>query len=363
MNEKLAWLQALRGTAALMVVFFHLSPHWALVPQLRPFTQITNYGFCGVDIFFVLSGFVVYESAVRSIPFRGLFHFLRRRFSRIYFLYWPTFVIFTCVAVFVLHTQPKSTTQLFFSFFLLYPSIWDNWIPVAWSLTSELYFYLILGLLIFFFKKNHIKAIGLVLFFLLTWHLSWLIFLKPQLFSGEQPFRYALSGLIIEFLAGALIAATLSNREIFHRRPRLFIIAAAAVAVFCFFIGSTSPYYDRVEIMRAGSYGLAGASLLIIALALQNCKAKAPKFLVGIGNMSFSIYLIHTLIISLMGFLRHYFFSHSPDMIFFLSLTIPLIVLFASYFLYIFVEKPSIALANKDWGAIRTSNDVSAASR
>jgi exopolysaccharide production protein ExoZ len=62
MADKNHWIQVLRGVAALMVVFFHLGEYWALVPELHITKVVTHWGFAGVDIFFVLSGFVVYQS-------------------------------------------------------------------------------------------------------------------------------------------------------------------------------------------------------------------------------------------------------------------------------------------------------------
>ena len=72
MKHKLNWIQALRGFAALMVLFFHMRPHWKLTPTLAAFSGITQWGFAGVDIFFALSGFVVYRSARHAVPAQGI---------------------------------------------------------------------------------------------------------------------------------------------------------------------------------------------------------------------------------------------------------------------------------------------------
>ena len=72
MKQKLHWIQALRGFAALIVLFFHMRPHWELTPVLAIFSGVTQWGFSGVDIFFALSGFVVYRSARNAVPEQGI---------------------------------------------------------------------------------------------------------------------------------------------------------------------------------------------------------------------------------------------------------------------------------------------------
>jgi peptidoglycan/LPS O-acetylase OafA/YrhL len=83
MKTNLHWIQALRGLAALLVLFFHMSPHWDLVPMLANLTGPMKWWFSGVDIFFALSGFVVYRSARNTVSTTGLWPFIKRRLQRI----------------------------------------------------------------------------------------------------------------------------------------------------------------------------------------------------------------------------------------------------------------------------------------
>src|SRR5664279_2878735 len=93
-NHKLAWIQVLRGLAAVMVLMFHARPHLNISSLTAPFSHYFDYGFSGVDIFFVLSGFVVYKSSLRKITAKA---FVWNRLSRIYAGYWPVFLIFVCI--------------------------------------------------------------------------------------------------------------------------------------------------------------------------------------------------------------------------------------------------------------------------
>ena len=99
MKQKLHWIQALRGFAALIVLFFHMRPHWELTPVLAIFSGVTQWGFSGVDIFFALSGFVVYRSARNAVPEQGIWLFVKRRLLRIYLGYWPVLVLIALTTV------------------------------------------------------------------------------------------------------------------------------------------------------------------------------------------------------------------------------------------------------------------------
>ncbi|MBH1963847.1 MAG: acyltransferase [Comamonadaceae bacterium] len=122
-----------------MILFFHMLPHWDLVPILALTNTVTRWGFSGVDIFFALSGFVVYRSARRSIPARRVRQFVKKRLLRIYLGYWPVLLLIALTTVFVYHSSLPDLKKMVFSTLLLYPNIWDNWLPPAWSLTMEIY--------------------------------------------------------------------------------------------------------------------------------------------------------------------------------------------------------------------------------
>ena len=134
MNPKNDWLQALRALAALAVLFFHMAPHWALSPHLAPAQAWMHWGFSGVDVFFVLSGFVVYQTADK--PSYSARRFLLRRGLRIYLGYWPVLLLTAALAWAASAWPPLGKAVR--SALLLSPSLFDNWVPTAWSLTYEL---------------------------------------------------------------------------------------------------------------------------------------------------------------------------------------------------------------------------------
>lgn len=148
-SSRLNELDALRGIAALLVVAFHFT-------MGRPEAAYGfKYGICGVDLFFVISGFVIFMSLTRV---KTGADFIISRASRLYPAYWAA-VSFTFMLIvgrsLVLDGQIGKIGLLnylanltMFQFFVLIPDLDGPY----WSLTIELMFYV--AVLILFQKKN-----------------------------------------------------------------------------------------------------------------------------------------------------------------------------------------------------------------
>ena len=336
----LHWIQALRGIAALMVLFFHMHPHWDLVAPLSYTGVVTRWGFSGVDIFFALSGFVVYRSAWRTIPSRGIWPFAKKRLLRIYLGYWPVLLVIALTTVFVYHDSLPALRKMVFSTLLLYPNIWDNWLPPAWSLTMEIYFYLWIALIALLPQRHQIKAIVGVMLLLAAWGVGWLIADRAGVFNGQQPLRYWLTGLGLEFLAGALLAHAYERKAAIFQAPSVTIPACVLTMAAGIGLGMTSPYFDRVEVMRAASFGVMGISALVLALTLEQTRFTPPAWLVAVGNASYSLYLLHTFLLDASGRIRwHLGLTSSTALLCFL-LMLPVLIVLLSLLWYRWVEKP-----------------------
>lgn len=305
-RQKLEWLQALRGVAALMVLFFHMTPYWKDLPVLGAFTGAMHFGFAGVDVFFVLSGFVVYASARQCVGLREVSEFVKRRMLRIYMGYWPVLLVFAAVPWIVKGAEGLSWERVLRSVFLLYPNISDNWVPTAWSLTYELFFYAWLALVsLCAGPAVRLRVVAALLAVVVAWNTVWLMAASGTMLMGQQPLRFGLTGYAAEFLAGALVFEWYVRYSSARVDPWVVLPACGAVVLLGFAVGSTSPYFDRVEIMRAGSYGVAAIGFLGTALALQRQAVRAPLWLVRIGDASFSVYLIHIFLLSGLGYVRY----------------------------------------------------------
>jgi exopolysaccharide production protein ExoZ len=291
----LDWLQALRGVAALMVLAFHLAPYWNTLPQLAVFTDIAQWGFAGVDVFFVLSGFVVCRTAVSAAKDQRIPQFLWHRLLRIYLGYWPALLLFAAVSVLLLERELPDLATLARSASLLQPQLHEHWLLPAWSLTLELYFYGALVALVLLRPTAPWLPLAGALAFLVLWHGSWFLVDADAAMHGELPLSLLLTAYAAEFLAGALLAEL-------HARWRGAPWPPAALAGFGIigvggaWVGLESGTFNTVS-LRALTFGVAAVALCVMALALQASRLRPPRWLARVGDASFSIYLLHTFLI------------------------------------------------------------------
>jgi len=307
MNEKtkkIDSIQLLRGVAAFSVVFYHLTlveKKYAGTDSYLP--DLLTAGRSGVDLFFVISGFIMVLITRRkwgqnSDPGNFLLH----RFARIYPNYW--FYFFVTLAVFwwqpsFVNASQRGHANLVSSFFL-FPSSSLPLVMVAWSLIYELYFYLLFSMLM---RCRERLVIPLLI--------GWLILLTAVnlLWTGPGPgpvLEVMLSPYSIEFIFGALGAIVFSGRWIGRLPDTLlfFVIAAAAVSVpllFPRFYGNGS-FYGPGLLTQTLIFGLIFA-LLVISLAALELKREIKfwPWLIRLGDISFTVYLSQLLVIGAIG--------------------------------------------------------------
>lgn len=128
-----------------MVLLFHLN--------------LVHTGYKGVDIFFVISGFVMYYSLYfKSRP--KAFNFIINRLTKIYFLYWVALILLYVI-------KPFKVEASFFKSFFLIPGHYSI-LGVSWSLSYELYFYFLIGTVVYLVRNKYHKEIFYLLFFIST---------------------------------------------------------------------------------------------------------------------------------------------------------------------------------------------------
>ena len=303
-DTKNDWLQVLRAVAALMVVFFHARILWEGQPLLSGTQALLHWGFAGVDIFFVLSGYVVWKSADNS-SFKAS-RFLTRRFFRVYLGYWCALALLVSMYAVSGQLGKLAPEHALGSIFLLNIWLHENWLPTAWSLPYELYFYLWVALLCALLPpKGRGPGLVLVLLALAAWTL-WCVLRLPHLVAHNvQPFILLATPMGLQFLAGALIAKYLKLPSVnTKRRPAraaAIMVLGLVLATLGFLWGRSDPLFDRVLVWRAISFGWVGVGLLLVALAASMLQWRAPRMLVTIGDASYSLYLLHPLLILFIG--------------------------------------------------------------
>jgi peptidoglycan/LPS O-acetylase OafA/YrhL len=297
--NKILSIQALRGIAVLGVVLFHsfsIEQKYSGGDFLLP--DFLRMGQTGVDLFFVISGFVMVTVTKGRFARRNeMGRFLWGRLTRIYPTYWFYFSLTAVVLVikpgWVNSSQGHQVHLL--SSFLLLPSDQLPLVMVAWSLIYEMWFYLVFTILLRFHEC-------LLLPSLLVWGTIVttvnLVTAIDRLPPGLQIILHPYS---LEFITGALIALFLARQDTAALSRRSAILILALVLAAGFPLAYRHNVIELPGLSREITIGLLFGLLLLSCATLENHRFTPPKFLQFIGDISYSIYLSHVLVLSAIG--------------------------------------------------------------
>ncbi len=301
----IANIQTLRFLAALAVVLHHTQMHVAAAGEGGgPFAPFGVIGYFGVDIFFVISGYIMWHTT-RALhgPLHGL-DFAYRRASRIYSGYWPYFLIALIVTASLL---PETLAQkdLAGSFFLTRTPIPELLIPVSWTLSFELYFYALFTLLIMLPERWHLRLLVAAALLVAAIQAHGLHayggYHRDNFAEVSMLYRFFGSAYLLEFIAGSLLAAGRRHLAIHPAIPALlFAIMLGAAWIYQAQLpeGTLSRGYYQPERVAL----LGGAALFCVwtAIALEERRiAPFPRQALWLGAVSYSLYLSHTIILQL----------------------------------------------------------------
>ena len=339
-NEKfhLPSLQVLRAIAALMVVFHHVSSGVnVFVHPVHPvIRQFFDYGFLGVDLFFVLSGFIITHAHFADPPGRAAAaNFMRKRLVRIYPPFLPVAV--AMVALFFLApgvAQGGREISLASSLLLL-PSSGDPALYVAWTLIHEMLFY---SIFLAFYLSRRALLVALSL-----WACAIVGAEALQLAQGSA--RYTLGLLNLEFLVGVLVALgarhfDLSKGGIWRLLAGLALMGIALPLI----PPDNTPAWSRIGFA-------AGIGLVVLQMVVCDRRRRLawPAALLLVGNASYSLYLVHGPLISVMSRLAAGLGAYWP-----VVFGVQVVVCLAAGLLYYFlVERRSLSMINASMGRNR----------
>lgn len=292
----IANIQMLRAVAALAVVLHHTQFHLQLAYGTPLFALV---GRAGVDLFFLISGFVMVYTTRDSQ--RTTVQFWTDRAVRIVPLYWlgTTFVILLFIAGLpALDVQELRLGDIVKSYlFIPYLASYGEGRPildVGWTLNYEVYFYALFGLT--FFVRSQAKALLMLgVLFVAIWLF---VKLNPQL-----PFVIAHYGsaLVFEFLIGGAIAlwhhGWVSGKP--AKRPALGA-ALVLVGLVAVFLGGWkyAAIVNQNPELRVAVFG--GPSILVLVGALlleQAGYTVKSRFVLLLGAASYAIYLAHPMVL------------------------------------------------------------------
>jgi len=303
---KLTGIEAARGIAAAMVVFYHAANHMRLNIGYLPLGGVAHFGHAGVDFFFVLSGFIIFFVHGKDIGIKSkLSHYAQRRFTRIYPLYWFV-ILLTLVLEMAFGKGNHPDLKFVLQSISLFPTISDPYIGVAWTLQHEFIFYFMFAIVIV-----HAR-IGLLIFLL------WFLIIIANWYSGFMMDDGALakkltSPFSIEFFFGMFAAwLTLNHVNTFRNKQlplesllklkedlNIFLIIGVILFI-GFGIAENLNLFDGFASNGRLAYGLSSI-LIVLGLARKNKKDHwiTTKIASTLGSASFSIYLTHLIFIGI----------------------------------------------------------------
>ena len=314
--RKLQNLQALRAVAATAVVMAHLGALGARFPAVG-----TEFGVYGVDIFFVLSGFIM--SYVTRSSWGRPGSFLVHRALRIYPLWWICLIIAAPWISRYLFQAPDMYFGYVARSWFLWPAISPrgDLLPLlvpGWTLAYEAAFYLFFAALMPFDRR------GLVVKVLLVFGAAWAC--SSLLPSGSAEQRFLANPIYFEFALGALVA-DMHARDFLNARW----ISVTCLVAFALVIVAVVSKMNPDGVWRFAICGVPAAAVLMLALYMESRGRFAPTWLVFLGEASYSLYLTHTMTISRL----QAFFSG-----WFGLLAIALLCLLVGIIVHLCVERP-----------------------
>jgi peptidoglycan/LPS O-acetylase OafA/YrhL len=334
-------VQILRGIAALAVVIHHaclmVLENGAKPALLNQFGYFTDLGASGVDIFFVISGFIMVFVSHQSFgrP-NAASEFWLKRLVRIVPLYWiyTTIMLLLVLSPFAMKHAVFSLSYTVKSYLFIPAFIPGSTMSLpqpllipGWTLFYEMFFYLILGTWLRFGRLE-----TLVPFVLCCFSLS--LMASRVLGDGSAVGAFLGQPIMFEFLFGVIVGYAFVKGR--HLSPR-GSLACVWVAV-AFFV--LSIFARPALASRWIFWGLPSALLLYGAVGLSVGKGKLVSYLVGLGDSSYTLYLQHAFVILVVGgFLKRSILVHQlpPDLLIVLTV-IGCTVL--GWFSYLYLEKP-----------------------
>jgi len=344
---KIQNIQALRGVAVLLVVLMHslhIEQKYGGGQSILP--NFFQFGMAGVDLFFVISGFVMVTVTRGKFQNpREALRFTYHRMARIY----PTYWVYSLLLLGVFFIRPTWINNAqgnqvdILASFLLLPSHILPLVVVGWTLIHEVYFYLVFAAILLLVPERKLA------YAVLVWGCS-ISLLNFYSGSGSPWINLISHPLTLEFMGGCLIAILYFNTAVKIRTEILLLLALAGAAVSFFGFQYYQHFTGAVVLPDWWRVAIFGIPSILVVHCLSNAERNGyviHSTLVAVGDASYSIYLSHLLTLSASGRIWSLFASETAwDNIIMVPALYGLVLL-VGFLSYRMVEKPLLRLSRR----------------
>ncbi|MEA5258958.1 acyltransferase [Arcicella aquatica] len=329
-------IQFLRGFAAFVVVFYHIGGYIKKNFPVSFLGDFFGFGFAGVDLFFVISGFIIHFTSKQYLDQPAYFtEYLKKRFLRVFPIYWVVmtglfllgWLISNVLNKDVFSTAYPHTFSAYFQTYFLVPFHFAiN--PVTWTLSFELFFYLCFSLLILS-KRLWFIPVAILLGSIIN-------MIVGNNFDSRY-FNFVFSSYNLEFFFGFLICGYYERFKLNNIVSIFILIFALIIIVSLGFEISDYDYWKRVLV-----FGFPSGLILIALLNLEANKAIIiPKFTILLGDASYVLYLIHFPMLLLLNKIPSIIGSTlSVNQTVYYNYLIGIMIILASIVMHKMIEKP-----------------------
>jgi exopolysaccharide production protein ExoZ len=336
-------MEGLRGFAVFLVFLVHycslFQPYMAIGTLSESILFILkNTGNIGVDLFFVLSGFLIYGTLITKHKTHFLLYF-KRRFIRIYPTFLFVFLVYLILSV-LIPTESKlpidGLDKLLYVIqnLLLLPGIFEipAIITVAWSLSYEVFYYITIPLILALIKMRTWKFQQRIIFWFVVSIMGFSLF---EFFGDSTHYTR-----LLMFISGIILYETYTQKLLIL--PKFF-------GTFCL-ISALILYYLAPNVSNISTLSVILLYVLFFFLCLEAFSSKQGTAtwlnfspLRWLGNMSYSYYLMHGLTLKALFFIMAVFIPATQQFNYVFWFVLPIffiITVMSSFVLYVFVEKP-----------------------
>ena len=290
MNERLQWLDELRGIAALSVMFIHYD-HLLHSPESRPFL-VESFA-RGVQLFYVLSGFILYRLYSTQFGDWAVYRrFILRRFFRVTPLFY-FMILIGLVAPYQKVPDPivNSILHILILPFGFFPKYIGSMIGPEWSVYVECWFYALFPLIVAVYRRNPTAVLGTAI--AISFSQAVIVFMAVPDAPTRTFFYLQPTTQLMFFILGIVLADRTEPGSGKRVSPVWFYLGTLATLFTPYLVRSST-----VQVyLSAISIGLMVASYSSVARP-----AWLRSLLLWVGTRSYSLYLIHIPLLMLTDF-------------------------------------------------------------